>query len=58
MLLILLTFALCPTLQATVWLTKQRELSLLKLIRHLPALAGRWFHLLFALSAALCSFLH
>jgi hypothetical protein len=57
MLLILLTFALCPPLRATVWLTKRRELSLLKLIRHLQALADRWLHLLFAPSAALYSFL-
>ncbi len=53
----LLTFALSPTLRATVWLTKRRELSLLKLIRPLQALADRWFHLLFAPSAALGSFL-
>jgi hypothetical protein len=58
MLLILLTFALYPPLRATVWITKRRELSLLKLIRHLQALADRWFHLLFAPSAALYSFLH
>ncbi len=57
MLLILLTFALYPTLRATLWITKRRELSLLKLIRHLPALADRWLHLLFAPSSALCSFL-
>jgi len=56
-LLILLTFALYPTLRATVWLTKRRELSLLNLIRHLQALADRWLHLLFAPSSALCSFL-
>lgn len=58
MLLILLTFALYPPLRATVWLTKRRALSLLKLIRHVQALADRWFSLLFAPSAVLCSFLH
>lgn len=57
MLLILLTFALWPALRATVWSIKRRELSLLKLIRHLQALADRWLHLLFAPSAALCAFL-
>jgi hypothetical protein len=57
MLLILLTFAFYPTLRATVWITKRRELSLLKLIRHLQALADRWLHLLFAPASALCSFL-
>jgi hypothetical protein len=57
LLLILLTFAFYPTLRATVWLTKRRELSLLKLSRHLQALADRWLHLLFAPASALCSFL-
>jgi len=41
-----------------VWLTKRRELSLRKLRRPLPALAARWFPLLFAPSAALGSFLY
>jgi hypothetical protein len=58
MLLILLTFALCPALRATLWSTKRRELSLLKLVRHLQALADRWLHLLFAPPSALHSFLH
>jgi hypothetical protein len=57
MLLILLTFAFYPTLRATVWLTTRRELSRLKLIRPLPALADRWLPLLFAPASALCSFL-
>jgi hypothetical protein len=57
LLLMLLPCALYPTLRATMWITKRRELSLLKLICHLPALADRWLHLLFAPSAALCSFL-
>jgi hypothetical protein len=47
MLLILLTYALCPTLRATVWQKKQRELSLLKLVRHLHAGADHWLQTLF-----------
>src|SRR5262249_21278862 len=39
-------------------ITKQHELSMLKLVRHLQALADRWLYLLFAPPAALCSFLH
>ena len=57
MLLILLTYALCPTLRATVWHKKQRELSLLKLVRHFQALAEWWLQALFQPAAALCSFL-
>ncbi len=57
MLLILLTYALCPTLRATVWRKKQRELSLLKLVRHFQALAERWLQALFQSAADLCAFL-
>jgi hypothetical protein len=42
MLLIVLTYALCPHLRAELWLKKQRELSVLKLVRHFQALAERW----------------
>lgn len=57
MLLILLTSALCPTLRATVWHKKQRELSPLKLVRHFQALAERWLQALFQSAADLCAFL-
>lgn len=42
MLLIVLTYALCPHLRTELWLKKQRELSVLKLVRHFQALAERW----------------
>lgn len=47
LLLILLNYALCPLLQATLWQKKKRELSLLKLVRHFQAVADRWFQMLF-----------
>ena len=46
MLLVLLTYALCPQVRATGWAKKQRELSVLKLVRHCQALADRWRHAL------------
>jgi hypothetical protein len=57
MLLILLTYALCPTLRATVWQKKQRELSLLKLVRHLQAGADQWLQTLFQGAPQLRAFL-
>jgi len=57
MLLILLTYALCPSLRARLWMKKQRELSVLKLVRHLHALADRWLQMLFASAADLRPFL-
>jgi hypothetical protein len=42
MLLIGLHYALCPPLRATVWVKKPRELSVLKLVRHVQAVADRW----------------
>lgn len=47
MLLVLLTYALCPQLRATLWAKQQRELSVLKLVRHFQALADRWMHAIF-----------
>jgi len=58
LLLILLTYALCPPLQARLWQTKHRELSLLKLVRHFQALADRWLQVLFQTASALQLFLH
>jgi hypothetical protein len=46
MLLILLNYALCPQIRATLWLKRKRELSLLKLVRHFQALAARWMQAL------------
>jgi hypothetical protein len=42
MLLILLNDVLCPQIRAALWEKKQRELSVLQLIRHFQAFAERW----------------
>jgi len=47
MLLILFNYALCPHMRHTLWWKKKRELSLLKLVRHFPALADRWMQAIF-----------
>src|SRR5436190_18651683 len=52
MLLILLTSALSSPLRATLW-QQQRELSLLKLVRHFQAGADQWFQALFHSAAQL-----
>lgn len=57
LLLIVLAYALCPALRAALWTRRQRELSFLKLIRYLQALADRWLQVLFAPLALLHSFL-
>jgi hypothetical protein len=57
MLLILLTYALCPTLRATVWQRQQRELSLLKLVRHFQAGAEQWLQAVFQSPCQLVAFL-
>jgi hypothetical protein len=58
MLLILLPYALCSPLRARLWEQNRRELSLLKLSRHLQAGAEYWLHALFKSEAALQLFLH
>jgi hypothetical protein len=58
LLLILLTYALCPALRAAVWAQKRRELSVLKLVRHLQAIAEQWLQMLFRAAADLRHFLH
>jgi Transposase DDE domain len=58
LLLILLTYALCPALRAAVWAQKRRELSVLKLVRHLQAVAEQWLQMLFRAEADLRHFLH
>lgn len=57
LLLILLTYALCPSLRAALWANKRREVSLLKLVRHLQAVADRWLQALFESEATLHHFL-
>lgn len=57
MLLILLNYALCPQMRATVWLKKKRELSVVKLVRHFQALADPWMHALFQSEFTLRRFL-
>ncbi len=57
MLLILLTYALCSTLRPTIWQKQQRELSLLKLVRHFQAGADQWFQSLFQSTFQLAAFL-
>jgi Transposase DDE domain len=57
MLLIVLTFALCPSLRAAVWQKQQREVSLLKLVRHFQASADQWMQALFRSVAQFARFL-
>src|SRR5215813_13011639 len=57
MLLILLTDVLCPTLRATLWQKQQREVSLLKLVRHFQAGADHWLQSLFQGTSQLTAFL-
>ena len=57
LLLIVLTYALCPALRTTLWTRQQRELSFLKLVRYLQALADRWLQALFESTATLCHLL-
>lgn len=47
MFLIVRNYALCPQVRATLWVKKQRELSVLKLVRHFQALADRWMQAIF-----------
>jgi len=47
MLLILFNYALCPQIRAALWEKPQRELSVLKLVRHCQAFAERWMQAIF-----------
>jgi hypothetical protein len=47
LLLIVVTFALGAPVRTTVWQTQQREVSLIKLVRHFQAGAEQWFRVLF-----------
>jgi UDP-2,3-diacylglucosamine pyrophosphatase LpxH len=53
LLLIVLGYALCPALRTALWPRQQRELSVLKLIRYLQALADCWLRALFEATAHL-----
>ena len=57
MLRMLLTYALCPQARVTLWLRCQRELSLLKFVRHFQALAASWLQALFQSACELYRFL-
>jgi Transposase DDE domain len=57
MVLIVLTFALCPSLRAALWEKQQREMSLLKLVRHFQASADQWMQALFQGVAQFARFL-
>lgn len=57
MLRILLNYALCPQARATLWLKCQRELSLLKFVRHFQALAASWLQAIFQSACELFRFL-
>ena len=57
MLLVLLNYALCPQLRATLWAKKHRELRVLKLVRYFQAVADRWMHAIFQSEFVLRRFL-
>jgi hypothetical protein len=57
MLFILLNYALCPQLRATLWLRTRRELSVLKLVRHFHACADSWMQAIFRSAIELYHFL-
>jgi len=57
LLLIVLAYALGPALRRALWTSQQRELSFLKFVRYLQALADYWLQTLFTSAALLCSFL-
>jgi hypothetical protein len=57
MLLILLNYALCPQMRATLWLRQRRELSVLKLVQHFQALADSWMQAIFRSEIELYHFL-
>jgi hypothetical protein len=57
LLLIVLAYALGPALRTALWTRQQHELSFLKLIRYLQALADRWLQALFESPALLRAFL-
>jgi len=57
LLLIVVTFALGAPVRTTVWQKQQREVSLIKLVRHFQAGAAQWFRALFQSPQQLTTFL-
>jgi hypothetical protein len=57
LLLIVVTFALGAPVRTTVWQKQQREVSLIKLVRHFQAGAEQWFRVLFQSPPQLTTFL-
>lgn len=57
MLLILLNYARCPQIRAALWEQKQREVSVLKLVRPFHAFAERWMQVIFQSAFELRRFL-
>src|SRR5262249_26057024 len=57
LLLIVLTYALCPAVRTSLWTRAHREVSFLKLVRYLQALAESWLQHLFAPPFMLHAFL-
>jgi hypothetical protein len=57
MVLIVVTFARCPTLRTTMWQKQHREVSVVKLVRHFQAGAEQWLQGLFQSPQQLTTFL-
>lgn len=57
MLRILINYALYPQVRGALWVTKHRELSVLRLVRHFQAFADTWRHVIFQGELALRRFL-
>ena len=57
MLLIVLNYALYPQIRTRLWTQRQRELSLLKLMRHCQAFATHWMQAIFQSELVLRRFL-
>lgn len=57
MLLVLINYALYPQVRSALWVKKQREVSLLKLVRHFQAMADSWMKVIFQSEFALRRFL-
>jgi hypothetical protein len=57
MLLIVINYMLYPQVRGALWVKKHRELSVLKLVRHFPALADIWMQVIFQSELELHRFL-
>ena len=56
MLLVLLNYALYPQVRTTLWLKRQRELSVVKMVRHFQSMAASWMKVIFQSEFALRRF--